>query len=87
MTLMPAGVPKNSADSNASMPRMKLSTKADDNTGIISISVVLKNTFQRDAPDMEAASSSDGSMARNASTVSRNRNVMLYCDMCQITPP
>ena len=87
MTLMPAGVPKNSGDSNASMPRIRLSMKALDSTGIISTSVMLRKVRQRDAPDMLAASSSAGSMARKASTMNRNRNGVEYCIMCQTTPP
>ena len=84
---MPAGVPKNSGDSKLSMPRMKLSITPLVSTGSSRNSVILRKVVQREAPHIRLASSSAGSMARKASTRNRNRKVVVYCDMCQITPP
>ena len=84
---MPAGVPKNSGDSKLSMPRMNDSITPLVRTGSSRNSVTLRNVTQREAPHMRLASSSAGSMARKASTRKRNRKVVVYCDMCQITPP
>ena len=50
------------------------------------ISVMRRNVCQRDAPDMRLDSSSDGSNARNASTMNRKMNGVEYCIMCQTTP-
>ena len=47
----------------------------------------VRNVRKRDAPHMRAASSRLGSIARKASTISRNRNGTEYCIMCQTTPP
>ena len=84
---MPTGVPKNTADSKDSMPRMKLRMKALVVIGSISAKVTRQKVCQRDAPDMRLASSSEGSMARNASTTSRKMKGVEYCIMCQMTPP
>ena len=59
----------------------------DTIAGSISMKVTRRNVCQRDAPHMRLDSSSAGSMARNASTMNRNRNGVEYCIMCQTTPP
>ena len=64
------GVPKNTADSNDSMPRMKLSRKAEVVTGSIRPKVMRQKVCQRVAPDMRLDFSSEGSMARKASKAS-----------------
>jgi len=87
MTVMPAGVPKNSGDSNDSMPRIRLSMKDETIAGSISSTVMRRNVAQREAPHMRLDSSSEGSMARKASTMNRNRNGVEYCIMCQTMPP
>ena len=84
---MPAGVPKNNGDSNDSMPRIRLRMNEAETTGSISIKVICRNVRQREAPHMRADSSSDGSIARKASTMNKNRNGTEYCIMCQTTPP
>jgi hypothetical protein len=87
MTWMPAGEPKNSGDSKFSIPRIKLRMVAPVSAGSISFSVTVKKVRSRVAPHIRAASSRLGSMARKASTISRNRNGTEYCIMCQTTPP
>src|SRR5262245_16110292 len=87
MTVMPAGKPKNSGDSNDSMPRIRLSTNDDTIAGAIRIRVMRRNVCQRDAPHIRLDSSKVGSIARKASTMNRKRNGVEYCIMCQTTPP
>src|SRR4051812_22918345 len=82
MTKMLAGVPKNRGDSNVSTPRMKLRMNALVMTGSIRMMVTRRKVCQRVAPDMRLVSSSDGSIARNASTISRNMKHVEYCIMC-----
>ena len=84
---MPTGVPKNTADSNDSMPRMKLRMKAQVVIGSIRAKVMRQKVCQRVAPDMRLDSSSEGSMARKASTTNRKMNGVEYCIMCQTMPP
>jgi hypothetical protein len=87
MTSMPAGLPKISADSKLSTPRMNERMKALVVTGSMRPSVTRRKVVQDVAPDMRLDSSSEGSIARKASTINRNRNGVEYCIMCQTTPP
>jgi hypothetical protein len=66
---------------------MKLSRKAVTTAGIINANVTSRKVRHCDAPHIRLASSSAGSIERNASTMNRNRNGVEYCSMCQITPP
>jgi hypothetical protein len=84
---MPAGVPKTSADSKLSTPRMNDRMNALVVTGSMSPSVTRRNVVHAEAPDIRLDSSSAGSIDLNAPTISRNRNGVEYCIMCHTTPP
>ena len=49
-------VPKNSGDSNASMPRIRLSMNEPISTGVMRVSVMRQKVWKREAPDMRLAS-------------------------------
>jgi hypothetical protein len=87
MTSMPAGVPKISADSKLSTPRMNDSRKALVVTGSMSPKVTRRKVVHPEAPDIRLDSSSAGSIDLNAPTIRRKRNGVEYCIMCQTTPP
>ena len=55
--------------------------------GSIRPKVMRQKVCQREAPDMRLDSSSEGSMARKASTTNRKMNGVEYCIMCQTMPP
>ena len=66
---MPAGVPKISADSKLSTPRMNDSRKALVVTGSMSPSVTRRKVVHGEAPDMRLDSSSAGSIDLKAPTM------------------
>jgi hypothetical protein len=55
--------------------------------GSIRESVTRRNVAQEEAPDIRLDSSREGSMDLNAVAKRRNRNGVVYCIMCQTTPP